>query len=97
MFLGEDLLVWLVLAFGGAMLVGNLLALVRPPTKQQDDVDLNKAPVGRTIGMAVIGGIAEGDGDGIAVLVAGGEGGNHRAHFIAGGIFCEVGGALQRQ
>ena len=57
MFLGEDLLVWLVLAFGGAMLVGNLLALVRPPTKQQDDVDLNKAPVGRTIGMAVIGGI----------------------------------------
>ena len=43
MFLGEDLLVWLVLAFGGAMLVGNLLALVRPPAKQQDDADLNKA------------------------------------------------------
>jgi len=48
----------LVLVFGGAMLVGNLLALVRPPSKQQDDTELNKAPVGRTIGMAVIGGIA---------------------------------------
>ena len=58
MFLGEDLLVWLVLAFGGAMLVGNLLALARPPVKQQDDAELNKAPVGRTIAMAVMGGIA---------------------------------------
>jgi hypothetical protein len=58
MFLGEDLLVWLVLAFGGAMLVGNVLALVRPPSKRQDDAELNKAPVGRTIAMAVMGGIA---------------------------------------
>jgi hypothetical protein len=40
------------------MLVGNLLALVRPPSKQQDDAELNKAPVGRTIAMAVMGGIA---------------------------------------
>ena len=31
MFLGEDLLGWLLLALGGAMAVGNLLALVRPP------------------------------------------------------------------
>ena len=30
---GPDLLLYLVLAFGGAMFVGNLLALVRPPTK----------------------------------------------------------------
>lgn len=58
MFLGEDLLVWLVLAFGGAMLVGNVLALIRPPSKQQDDADLSKAPVSRTIVMAVMGGIA---------------------------------------
>ena len=57
MFLGEDLLVWLVLAFGGAMLVGNVLALVRPPSKQQDEVDLNRAPVGLTIAMAAMGGI----------------------------------------
>jgi hypothetical protein len=58
MFLGEDLLVWLVLAFGGAMLVGNLLALARPPVKQLDNAELNTAPVGRTIAMAVMGGIA---------------------------------------
>ncbi|SVA77030.1 uncharacterized protein METZ01_LOCUS129884, partial [marine metagenome] len=31
MFLGEDLLGWLLLALGGAMAVGNLVALVRPP------------------------------------------------------------------
>ena len=31
MFLGEDLLAWLVLAIGGALCVGNVLALVRPP------------------------------------------------------------------
>ena len=31
---GPDLLLYLVLAFGGAMFVGNLLALVRPPSKR---------------------------------------------------------------
>lgn len=51
MFLGEDLLVWLVLAFGGAMLTGNLLALARP----KDDV---RAPVARTVMMAMVGGVA---------------------------------------
>ena len=30
MFLGEDLLAWMVLAFGGAMFVGNLAALFKP-------------------------------------------------------------------
>ena len=30
-FLGDDLLPWLVLALGGALLVGNVAALVRPP------------------------------------------------------------------
>jgi hypothetical protein len=58
MFLGEDLLAWLVLAFGGAMLVGNVLALIRPPAAKQDDTDLRSAPVGRTIAMALIGGFA---------------------------------------
>jgi hypothetical protein len=58
MFLGEDLLAWLVLAFGGAMLVGNVLALIRPPAAKQDDADLRSAPVGRTIAMALIGGFA---------------------------------------
>jgi hypothetical protein len=36
MFLGEDLLGWLLLALGGAMAVGNLLALVRPPGGDRD-------------------------------------------------------------
>jgi hypothetical protein len=31
---GPDLMVWLLLAFGGALFVGNILALVRPPAKQ---------------------------------------------------------------
>ena len=38
---GPDLLIWLVLAFGGAMFVGNLLALVRPPGKQEPRKDPN--------------------------------------------------------
>lgn len=29
--LGEDFLPWMVLAFGAAMVVGNVLALLRPP------------------------------------------------------------------
>ena len=31
MFLGDQLLAYLVLAMGGALLVGNVLALVKPP------------------------------------------------------------------
>ena len=38
---GPDLLIWLVLAFGGAMFVGNLLALVRPPAKDEPRKDPN--------------------------------------------------------
>ncbi|HET8931068.1 MAG TPA: hypothetical protein VFN21_10465 [Acidimicrobiales bacterium] len=33
LFLGHDLLAWLVLAFGGALLVGNLAAIIRPPVE----------------------------------------------------------------
>ncbi len=57
MFLGEDILLWLVLAFGGAMLVGNVLALVRPPVRRNADGDLERAPVLRTVAMALVGGI----------------------------------------
>lgn len=57
MFLGEDILLWLVLAFGGAMLVGNVLALVRPPVRRSEDGDLERAPVIRTVAMALVGGI----------------------------------------
>ena len=45
MFLGEDLLAWLTLEFGGALFVGNGLAIVKPPAKQLDDSNLQRAPV----------------------------------------------------
>lgn len=57
-FLGENLITWLVLALGGALVVGNLLALVKPPAHQQDAENLVKAPVTRTLVMAIIGAIA---------------------------------------
>jgi hypothetical protein len=57
LFLGEDLLAWLVLALGGALLVGNLAAIVRPPGRPQDG-ELARAPVGRSLVMAGIGLIA---------------------------------------
>ena len=58
MFLGEDLLAWLVLALGGALFVGNVMALVRPPDVQRDDSNLTRAPVGRSIAMALVGFVA---------------------------------------
>ena len=57
MFLGDDLLAYLVLALGGALAVGNLLALVRPP-QQRTEGDLERAPVGRSVVMGVVGLIA---------------------------------------
>lgn len=54
---GPDLLVYLVLALGGALVVGNLLALVRPPARAEEG-ELDKAPVARTVAMAVVGAIA---------------------------------------
>lgn len=58
MFLGDDLLPFLVLAFGGALFVGNLLAVVRPPSRQLDDSNLERAPVARSLGFALLGLIA---------------------------------------
>jgi len=57
LFLGNDLLAWIVLAVGGALLVGNGLALFRPP-EQPERGDLRRAPVGRTLVMMGIGAIA---------------------------------------
>jgi hypothetical protein len=57
MFLGEDLLAYLVLAVGGALCVGNVLAIVRPPAEIAEG-DLERAPVARSVVMAVVGGIA---------------------------------------
>ena len=58
MFLGQDLLAWLVLALGAAMCVGNLLAIERPPTTRREATDLERAPVARSITMATVGGLA---------------------------------------
>lgn len=70
MFLGDNLIVYLVLALGGALAVGNIAALVRPPKAQSekpntqsddneaDSTDLDKAPVVRSLVMAIIGATA---------------------------------------
>ena len=55
MFLGEDLIAWLVLALGGALCAGNVMAIVRPPVKPHAEEDLARAPIARTVVMAVIG------------------------------------------
>ena len=48
LFLGEDLLSWLLLALGGAMAAGNAMALVRPPNRH-DEGDLERAPLWRSL------------------------------------------------
>ena len=58
MFLGADLLAWLVRAFGGALFVGNVLAIVKPPAKQLDETNLERAPVVRSAVYAGIGLVA---------------------------------------
>lgn len=55
--LGDDFFSWVVLALGGALLVGNVLALVRPPENPKEG-ELDQAPVARSIIMAAVGGIA---------------------------------------
>lgn len=57
MFLGEDLLPLLVLALGAAMVVGNGLALVRPPAEAKEG-ELSRAPAGRSAVMIAIGLVA---------------------------------------
>ena len=58
MFLGPDLLPLLVLALGGAMLVGNVLAIARPRAEAKNDDELARAPLGRSLVMAVVGLVA---------------------------------------
>jgi hypothetical protein len=57
MFLGEDLLPLLVLAFGAAMALGSGMALVRPPARREEG-DLAEASVGRSVVFIVIGVVA---------------------------------------
>jgi len=57
-FLGEDLLAYLVLALGGALVVGNVMALIKPPERPKDEGDLARAPLARSLTMAVLGAVA---------------------------------------
>lgn len=58
-FLGDDLIVYLVLALGAALVAGNVAALVRPPEAQaRNEGSLDKAPVTRSLVMAGIGLVA---------------------------------------
>lgn len=57
MLLGDDLLPMLVLALGAAMMVGNGVALLRPPPKAREG-ELDKAPVARSLVMMAVGLVA---------------------------------------
>jgi hypothetical protein len=57
-FLGDDLLAYLVLAFGAALVAGNIAAIVRPPATARKEGDLERAPVVRSVVMAGIGLVA---------------------------------------
>jgi hypothetical protein len=55
--LGDNLLAWLLLALGGALVVGNGLALLRPPEHARSG-DLQRAPLRRSVTMMVVGAVA---------------------------------------
>jgi hypothetical protein len=55
---GDNLLPWLVLALGGALFVGNVLAVVRPPERPAAEGDLRRAPLTRSLVMAAVGLVA---------------------------------------
>jgi hypothetical protein len=57
MFLGEDLLAYLVLAIGAAMAVGSIAALLRPPASRQEG-DLEHPPLARSVAFAAVGAAA---------------------------------------
>ena len=57
MFLGDDILPWMVLAIGGALAVGTALAMVRPPRDPQGG-DLARPPKSRSLLMIALGTVA---------------------------------------
>ncbi|MGE3621180.1 MAG: hypothetical protein AB7L84_12035 [Acidimicrobiia bacterium] len=54
----EGLLPWFVLALGGAMIAGNLAAVLRPPARPRRDGELERAPMARSLAFVGIGLIA---------------------------------------
>ena len=57
-FLGEDLIPWLLLAFGAAMVVGNLAARYRPPPPEPGEEPRERPPLQRTLGLVAVGAVA---------------------------------------
>ena len=58
LFLGNDLLAWLLLAFGAALVVANIAAFVRPPRSDPDQPNsarLDRPPPGRVVPLIVLG------------------------------------------
>ena len=55
--LGDNLLPLMVLALGGALAIGTVVALVRPP-KNPKTGDLNRPPLARSIVMIALGSVA---------------------------------------
>lgn len=53
----NDLLPWIVLALGGSLVVGTVLAMVRPP-KERAAGDLERPPIARSVVMVIIGLVA---------------------------------------
>lgn len=51
---GDDLIVWLLLALGAALAVGNIGALTRPRGETPQG-ELERAPVARSVAMALVG------------------------------------------
>lgn len=64
MFLGEDLIAWLLLALGGALFVGNLLAVIKPPTPPPGSVEaavegpIPRPPLVRSLSFSLLGLVA---------------------------------------
>jgi hypothetical protein len=57
--LGNDLLAWLLLAFGGALVVGNVMAMIRPPRPEPGELQARpeRPPLRRSVTMIVVGGV----------------------------------------
>ena len=56
-FLGEDLIPYLVLALGAALLVGNVAAMARP-RRAGDSGEMVRAPLWRAVPLALVGLVA---------------------------------------
>ncbi len=57
LFLGENLLPLLALAFGGALVVGPIFALIKPPETKRNDTDLDRPPLVRTLAFVALGAV----------------------------------------